>query len=187
MRIILIFFILTILIGCIQTESRPVFDEEVEADLTICKNISDLAESHLCIRDLAIEEQNIQICDKIINTEKHFTNVKDLCYIDFAETNKNASICNDVGMEKSLCYAKVALAVNNLSLCENVNQSNTRDACYSEVGIEVGSASACGKITEEQLLRDWCYLQVAMKNNDSSLCNQIQESYYVDWCVDATN
>jgi len=215
MRPYAILLVLLFLNGCIG-EGRPSYDNGTMAALSSCRAQTDILDSELCIRGLAMEKDDISICDEIEHGPSYAGNVRDVCVIDFAKERRDESLCERVERKeekgfcygalgslklnlslcdmaaghRDACYAHVALSTDSVSLCRQVTDEGTKSWCLALTGTETGDASACDDINVSGVAKDWCYLDVALTTGDGSLCDKIgysMEGYYRDACFNNLN
>jgi hypothetical protein len=116
-----------------------------------CLEDRDLFEQITCLVDLAVDEEDVSICD--------------------AATH---------GGVRYQCYAMVAEKLANLDICGKIpsgaqgETGQLHDLCVSDVAVNLKDYELCQRIKTPGL-RDGCYLQIYQQTDDMSLCEMIQD------------
>lgn len=157
-------------------------------DASHCNNIGKSFETGLmhrdsCFYDVAIETQNVALCESIGN--------KDALTGDYvsciASIKKDVSECPPLGEPYNgsySCYMSVATAKKDLSVCDMFgNDKSSKLTCYENVAETKQDASICelGNPTSEQ--KDHCYINLTRtQNQDKALCEKIENKQFKDSC-----
>lgn len=151
----------------------------VKGEMLCTCNCDSDAQNELLIAK-AIKSQEIEICDKILDS--YF---KGTCYILVAEAKKDESICETIELKQGVnsqdhCYINVATGKADKELCNKVitvSGENSKDVCLVQVAQKTGDVSICEDIIEETGLssKEACYALVAIETGDAGLCDKITQ------------
>jgi len=128
----------------------------------LCKEFSEEKAKENCLRNLALNTNNAEICKKLLDFE---------CADTIAFRTKNPDDCELPG-----CVKEIALSTNNPEICEKEPWEEERDKCYQEFAKRTKNVDFCKKIKNSYWRAD-CIIDVAVSKNDSSLCNLIDPQF----------
>jgi len=128
----------------------------------------------------------------ISECEKFEEDLKRTCYIDYAASTKDVSICNAFEEQTFVdeCYSRVGIATENTALCEKIQDKLSKkdeisfyDKCYMSIAIFTLNENLCEKILNIDK-RSVCYVQISEFKKNPSICDKILnlKTYYQDIC-----
>jgi hypothetical protein len=119
----------------------------------------ELCQSNYCLQLVAVEFNNISICQKI----KGWNREKESCLIEF---NVTSEFCDTLKDRKDECYFKLAKIEKNAQYCSNI-RNNTGDPIFNP-----------------PLSAQTCYYHFALELMNKSLCQKILSEIECKWKVD---
>ena len=174
--------------------------------LNDCANKTDEHNKNLCYEDIAIEQLDISICDKIssspnpniklfcpdainnklamVKADGSYCNkinskaAKSGCWYRLAVLKNDITICDNSGGNKDSCILQFAGKQNSLKLCELIQSSRTKATCLFTIAQNLVDPDLCGKIVggDVSSQRDSCYESIAEKNKDETLCVKVSDT-----------
>jgi len=151
--------------------------------LSECEKIANEMEKFSCYKDIATDQQDTLICDKISNPDETMEKVyQEMCYTSVAAAKKDISICEKMSNQgsKEKCYAGVA---QDPSVCEKIQERTFKDNCYEHLALEKENPSFCEKVVVTELGKDFCYKEVAVRKKDASICDKITDRGVRENCL----
>lgn len=171
-RILLFILFPLLIIGCTQQSSQ--------ASQTIdCQAKSGQNARNICFLTMALQEGQIEICEKIIENDS-LGQIKDSCYSNIAAKNGDGSICTNVENPKfaDLCQTLVSQANEDCSAKSQISAQGSiseGDMCvYTRARLRLES-DECALISDQNI-RDLCFRDVAKYTFDTSLCEKLSNS-----------
>ena len=107
-----------------------------------------------CIADLALENQDIKLCDQI----------EDPKTIDFCQINDNYWI--------QICNKNVAIKTNNPEPCYGLESNLDHDECFEEIANYTAQPKLCVEMKDDIKSAD-CVSDLALEAEDVTICNLI--------------
>jgi hypothetical protein len=135
--IISLLIITILLIGCTETTN---FTEQKNSDenqtdqknenkqFEDCEKLSE-TEMNRCIRNLAIETQNISLCSKLKTSHSGKTN----CEYLVVTKNNNPNLCEEEIVSRYYCYRNYAEYSKNETYCEKITDEILKNLCLESV------------------------------------------------------
>ena len=104
------------------------FTVSAKEHISYCDEISYPDARDLCIRDLAIELQDYNLCYNLYSFQ-------DNCILKVAKSLKDSSICGNIKnfKEKNDCIMLVAVALQDSELCNNIEPENQKKECQRNI------------------------------------------------------
>ena len=155
---------------------QSVLQEKYVKTIFECEEISNELEKVRCFEDISVVQQDISICDKIVNSDGTMQKIyRERCYISVAAKKKDISICEKMSSQasKEMCYSEVT---QDILICGKVKERTYKDRCYARIAIEKKDISICEKITVVQMTKDMCFKDIAVVEKDVSICEKIENS-----------
>jgi len=92
-------------------------------------------------------------------------------------------ICEEIQdtNRKDHCYSQIAVATQNSSVCDKILLLSRKDNCYSGIAWAKQDPLICDKILDI-MIQNGCYLEVAWLTKDSSVCDKIKLQSQKDIC-----
>jgi len=143
-----------------QHEEKPE-QEEQEEPTQLCAGLFG-DEYDTC---MAVETGDLSYCDN------------DNCYLNYAVTKEDSSICEYMSTDAMKCYCVSLITDNGCATCPS---ESARDLCYTLL-TENTDKDYCQKIVTPRYQRD-CFTFMAVREHNSNLCKQIDDSYLRDEC-----
>jgi len=161
--------------------------EPTEEETKLCMEaIANIREKEDCIRKMALDTGNIELCKKLLDKDcqnelaiklnKPGECVWNSCFEELAIKNNDIRLCKKASNEV-WCISRVAFSQNDIKLCEKILKTYDREQCYVWFGTQAGEKGD-RKLCEElpnQFAQGSCYLKVAVKINDVELCGNNQK------------
>jgi len=130
---------------------KPTLEEylanKLESDF-FCKILVLNSESQKsCYIKLAIENNDINICEKLDEYEKYN------CYHELAKRNRDVTLCDQIKKWfKNECYKDLAKILEDESLCEKLEENqgtNSKSYCFYDLAKIKNDISLCDKISDD--------------------------------------
>ena len=150
---------------------------EEENKLEECINIPLKEERENCIKTLALEKNNKELCQYLQPNERKEVE----CRVVFEVMNneKLASCRTESPLEMETyseeCIKKIAVEINEIKLCDFTKNEETRKACYITVSMERDDLESCKLGSYEGTV--WCYTGIAIRRNDPGICYELIKDY----------
>ena len=123
---------------------------------------------------LAYVRYRFWVCNKIPveNVE-----MRALCYCEMW------NIRNKADQEaKDICYLHFAGSATDLSICEKIQSREAKDWCYSKIAYNKKEPSICDEEIQSSEVKDVCYYNLATVMIDFALCEKIQDERDKELC-----
>lgn len=193
---------ITVLAGCLQTESQAekeyvcadgkttvksiaacppvqVSAEQKDPYLTTCEEMPDsdrVPFADYCYMGLAYKQENATLCKKLGESRRME------CYSAIASLKNDVTLCDGAGSQKSYCYSNYATQNGDVTACDKITDINYKDNCYSQYGSRFGDATVCEMIKISGS-KDNCYMSVASSQCDTSLCAKMSNANMKEQCT----
>ena len=140
--------------------------------------IGGVFELDLCIEDIAKDEDNIFICDRINKKSYQWA-----CYSGFAQRRNDSSICDVIdgnSYHKIICYEAISKKNMDPSMCEKMKDVPSErdgydyDVCYGNIATLKNDPSYCEKIIQDRA-KGQCYSYFGFTTNDMSYCDILRK------------
>lgn len=121
-------------------------------DVSKCASLGDGAVS--CYSSFALENNDLSLCDKILNISKAFAKEqRDGCYVALAELRKDPSLCEDINNDygtKDRCYLRSKEDIDG-SFCETGDVAGYLHGhvCYPYIAEQTKDISLCAKAGQD--------------------------------------
>lgn len=150
---------------------------EEEKKLEECINISEIKERENCIKTLALEQKNKDLCQYLQPNERKEIECRIVIEV---VNNEKLATCRTVSpLEPETyseeCIKKIAIEINEIKLCDFTKNEETRKACYITVSMKRDDLESCKLGSYEGTV--WCYTGIAIKRNDPEICYELIKDY----------
>lgn len=114
-----------------QVEAIASRDRSMGVRVADCRRLSTVNDSDTCLRQSAVEFQNVQFCPLASNDMAMGD-----CVIKMATQSGKLKpeLCGRAGPKQSECYANIAYLKNDISYCNLVTAPDLKALCLKEVG-----------------------------------------------------
>lgn len=114
-----------------QVEAIVTQDQSMEMRVAVCRRLNTTNDSDTCLRQSAVEFQNVQFCSLTSNDMAMGD-----CIVKMATQSGQLrpELCSQAGPKQSECYANIAYLKNDISYCQLVADPNLKALCLKEVG-----------------------------------------------------
>lgn len=174
----------------------PCYQAVYIASENVCNYDDEFGQYDDCIKNLAIEKKDIQICKGVVNwskqkecekeilifTEDFLTSCqrfngeeKEECIKDAVIANDDIALCDILeDFYKGECYAEIIIngKRNDSKLCDNFYDSLKKEVCLAEVAVNKNDINMC----QTNSFRNICYIGIALKKEDPAICNDIKRN-----------
>ncbi|MBS3061802.1 MAG: hypothetical protein J4215_04440 [Candidatus Diapherotrites archaeon] len=163
-RMLLLLIIALLFVGCTSPplgQSNTALNSDVESALAECNTIDQELNRSICITNVAVEADNMQICDLL--TDSFFVSIrKDQCLAEIGGKRGDLKMCNALTSQSGIqtCIQGVAVTLRDYSVCE-----------------KLGSGSYCSSGVTDALLED------ANRTQNIEICNKIISEVYKLQCI----
>ena len=123
-----------------------------------------------CIADLALENQDIKLCDQIEDPK-----TIDFCKTKVAEAVGDLTICEDQINDNywiQICNKNVAIKTNNPEPCYGLESNLDHDECFEEIANYTAQPKLCVEMKDDIKSAD-CVSDLALEAEDVTICNLI--------------
>jgi len=155
------------------------FTEEV---LAPCRNLLTSEEKDYCIKKIALETNNIELCGLISGYP--FESPKKSCFKEIILRGKRseARSCKKISSElvRNACFFEVAVNKNDLEMCKYPGWY--QKYCYTGIAIKRKDPKICKKITDK-FYQSECIIDVAVFTNNLDICNEELKGYNQKKCI----
>jgi hypothetical protein len=150
-----------------------------------CDLISEQLPRFVCYADLALKNNDISLCEKIIDEEfiKMYpgqnTPFKEAgCYAKFAIKNNDPRFCDKLLNQyaKESCLSDLAIANNDPAQCDLVDNLGEKSSCISQIAVRKLDGSICLKIDDIWVdIKDECLTFIAGTTGNAGLCASVSD------------
>lgn len=140
-----------------------------------------------CVRDLALANNDTEICAAAYNYFSNGLWIYDSCIGDFAVNSNDTSLCEKRyrSLDRSLCRADIlgdwreCLNMECDDTCFLESKERKTELCIQGYAISHGNDTVCHQLTDDQLL-DQC---LGLTLSDVSYCNKLLDNVSRESCV----
>jgi len=140
-----------------------------------------------CIKKVALETGNIELCKKILDKDcqnelaiklnKPEECVGSSCIEELAIRNNDAELCKKITNEsgRGSCMKKIAFNTDNVDLCGKISDRYERGNCYLFFGKKFGQKGdikLCERFFHEEVAYRACRKEVAVQTGNVELCGE---------------
>ncbi len=149
-----------------------------KGDYEVCELISDPQAIAGCLRDVALEANDAAGCERIGDAGQ-----RDACLMTVALNTANESVCEKISLEnaryKCLAHTNVSPAY-----CDRIGDAPTHDWCLYSLAKKMREPLVCDGVIDAKV-RDTCYLDYVRDNRlDATVCNRILDDSMWKQCTD---
>lgn len=148
-------------------------------------------EKNNCLKDLALEELNVELCESI---ETDF-DIRSQCYSDLATETGDGELCFKIIKSdfelKDNCFHAAAIKSTDGTFCENILSPAKYLDCFASVASELNEVSICN-LPEKQVISVYskynidnlCIKSFSVKEGETTYCDRITQETLRDACHD---
>lgn len=151
-----------------------------------CNKMSDEFFRAQCYVDIAIEKNDLSVCDNKFLDDIH----KAICHSEYSARTNDSSNCNTLKdtVSLSICYLELARS-DGIPVCDNLSRYSfynkvkvptTIKDCYLFFGRIPTNLSRCSDLPEEE--QEACYADFSELISDISVCNELLSKMDVSLC-----
>lgn len=171
----------------IECLSKPVTKIKGAETIEDCQDVEGVGAKEFCYKNIAIEQGDISICDKMREIEHTDEDEKRL--------KSGYSLDERIG----LCISSVAIEINDPEGCKKVSEiahrgkllPDLKDSCYLNIAEDIVNLQLCENI-DKVFVKDLCKKRVnskimrfAIETLNPQLCENISENSIKDNCIEA--
>lgn len=165
--------------GYIMSSSRPrvdcykqVVEKTANKDLCKIKEVTNSFDSGECYTLVSSITKDQALCDLI---ESEFSGN---CYSNIAREKSDPTICELITHQRQLwvqgdCYGYFVTKNKNPSVCSTVNDSFTKEICYTSYITINTKPEFCENTFPTSRYKNGCYLSLARRTKNSKLCEKM--------------
>ncbi|MBU0586165.1 hypothetical protein KJ780_01505 [Candidatus Micrarchaeota archaeon] len=170
-----------------------------------CLELIDYDKKRMCIEEIAVDEEDIEICDYLDGQDEEICRDKVVppclnidnkeerelclalsknstaycsevnCVVSFAKEKKDAGVCEQLDNEAE--KASCNGVISNLDECMYLNGTITKDYCYQLLAQYSGNYYFCDDISNGEYKFN-CFTSAAIAKENMAYCSQLQLNYY---------
>tara|TARA_Y100000310_G_scaffold337733_1_gene425555 strand:+ start:3467 stop:4255 length:789 start_codon:yes stop_codon:yes gene_type:complete len=141
-----------------------------------CSKVDNRDLREYCISSIAIESQNLDVCELLINESRG------ACKTEIAVLQKDISICDTIFIVdnwRDACLSRLSILLNDSTRCVDVAIGSLREKCILELQPTRNDFELCKRLVDEDP-RNRCMRDVAVFLDDVEKCRFIQNGLFRD-------
>ena len=162
--------------GGVVTDPCTLNPDSCYFDNLDCELIENEQLKQSCISELAIQNQDLLMCEVLESQSKGY------CQEKIAESLNDMSVCQNIDDDywADNCYFHFATTEGNADHCSFLLEAERIQECYKEIAYEFNDAELCGRL--DKVTSQKCLYSIAKETKDPSICNMMESTLNVDTC-----